>query len=95
MIGLDLDLWGVTAEKLRELALASAHPRTRERLLALYEIANDSWAARVARSTDRDLRTVLRWVHRFNSAGPDGVVYRRSGGRPPFRLRSSSVSRKP
>jgi hypothetical protein len=39
MLKLDLSRWHHTVENLRELALTSDHPRTRERWMALYEIA--------------------------------------------------------
>jgi hypothetical protein len=39
MLKLDLSRWHHTVENLRELALTSDHPCTRERWMALYEIA--------------------------------------------------------
>ena len=94
MVGLDLERWGCTAEALRELALASPHGRTRERFLALYEIAvNDSCATSVSREIGRHLQTVLSWVHLFNEVGPNGLAYHRSGGRPPFGRRSPTPSK--
>jgi hypothetical protein len=39
MLKVQLETWQQTPETLREMALQAQHPRTRERLLALYEIA--------------------------------------------------------
>jgi hypothetical protein len=94
MVKLDLKRWGTTPENLRERALTSPHGRTRERFLALYQIAtNDSCATSISREVGRHLQTVLSWVHAFNEAGPDGLVYRRSGARPPFSPQSGRSSK--
>jgi transposase len=52
--------------------------------LALYEISQDSKATTVAGSHGRNPQTVMRWVHRYNTQGPAGLLYWRSGGRPLF-----------
>lgn len=40
MLKVDYEHWHQTLSDLRVLALNSEHPRTRERFLALYDIAN-------------------------------------------------------
>jgi transposase len=92
MLRVNVARWGQSAEDLRDLALLAAHPRTRERYLALYEISQDSNATVVAERHGRDPQTVMRWVHRYNANGPEGLEYRRTGGRRPFVRRSSRRS---
>jgi transposase len=69
------------------VALSAPHARTRERALALYEITQGSCATRVAACTGRHPQTVMDWVHAYNERGPDALVFRRTGGRPPFARR--------
>jgi hypothetical protein len=92
MLNVDYTRWTETPATLRERALSSNHPRTRERFLALYEIARGSNATRVAETLERHHQTVMEWVHRYNEHGPDALVYCRTGGRPPFRQRSMQPS---
>lgn len=89
MVRLDLQRWGQSLADLQHLALYAPHPRTRERFLALSQIADathnaTTWAAHHGRQDD----TVLAWVHRYNQLGPEGLTYRRTGSRPPFLLHS-------
>jgi transposase len=88
VLRVDYARWGGTAEDLRHLALSAPHARTRERALALYEITQGSCATRVAACTGRHPQTVMDWVHAYNERGPDALVFRRTGGRPPFARRS-------
>ena len=88
MLRVDCTRWGGTAEDLRHVALSAPHARTRERALALYEITQGSCATRVAARTGRHPQTVMDWVHAYNERGPDALVFRRTGGRPPFARRS-------
>jgi transposase len=77
--------WGQTLADLRQLAVAAAHPRTRERFQALYMIGSQQRnATQWAQESGRELDTVLRWVHTYNEAGPTALAYRRSGGRLPL-----------
>lgn len=92
MLHVDHARWGQTLEDLRRLAMSARHARTRERALALYEIAQESGATRVAVRTGRHPQTVMEWVHAYNAHGPDALVYRRTGGRPPFAPGSRPVS---
>lgn len=85
MLKVDHARWNQTADDLRELALEAPHLRTRERGLALYEIARGSNATTVAGETGRNHQTVMRWVHDYNEHGPKALSYRRTGGRPPLR----------
>lgn len=93
MIRPDLEQWHQTPDDLRRLATEAAHPRTRERFLALFMIASRQanatiWAARTGRSDE----TVLGWVHAYNRYGPDRLTYRRTGGPAPL-LRPLGSSR--
>jgi Helix-turn-helix domain len=85
MLSVDHARWGQTLEDLRRLAVSAPHPRTRERFLALYDITQESrGATRVAARTGRHPQTVMGWLHTYNAHGPEALVYRRTGGRPPF-----------
>ncbi len=84
MLRVDYERWNQSAEELRRLAMNAEHGRTRERFLALYEITQTSCASRVAASGQRNAQTVMKWVHWYNEGGPEAVMYRRTGGRPPF-----------
>ena len=66
------------------MALSAPHPRTRERALALFDMAQGRCATQVALRTGRRAQTVMGWVHAYNERGPDALAYRRSGGRPPL-----------
>ena len=92
MLRVDYARWGGTADDLRHVALSAPHARTRERALALYEITQGSCATRVAACTGRHPQTVMDWVHAYNERGPDALVFRRTGGRPPFALAPRPVS---
>ena len=92
MLHVDHARWGQTPEDLRSLALSAPHPRTRERALALFDIAQGSCATQVALRTARTAQTVMGWVHAYNERGPDALAYRRTGGRPPFAPGSRPVS---
>jgi transposase len=84
---------------LRHLALSAAHPRSRERFLALHDIAQGSCATEVAEHTGRRPQSVMSWLHTYNDRGPEALVYQRTGGRPPFaptsRPRSAKKSVQP
>ena len=66
------------------MALSAPHPRTRERALALFDMAQGRCATQVALRTGRRAQTVMGWVHAYNERGPDALAFRRTGGRPPF-----------
>jgi len=54
--------------------------------MALYEICNGKNATQVSRETGRNPQTIMEWVHRYNQAGPETLVYQHSGGHPPLYL---------
>ena len=84
MLRVDHQRWGQTVADLRHLALSAAHPRSRERFLALHEIAAGSCATAVGERTGRRAQTVMGWLHAYNDHGPAALTYQRTGGRPPF-----------
>lgn len=84
MLQVDHDRWGQTQTDLRELALNATHARSRERFLALHDIAEGACATQVAARTGRHPQTVMGWLHAYNEHGPEALSYQRSGGRPPF-----------
>jgi Homeodomain-like domain len=100
VLHVDHQRWGQTVADLRDLALSAAHPRSRERFLALHEIAEGGCCATtVAERTGRRAQTVMGWLHAYNEHGPEALTYQRTGGRPPFaprlppHLASKSVPR--
>ncbi len=84
MLTINLERWHHSPDRLREAALNANHPRTRERLLALYEITQGKHATQIGRETGRHPQTIMDWVHRYNQSGLQALVYRRTGGHPPF-----------
>ena len=70
------------------MALHAAHTRSRERFLALHDIAEGACATQVAMRTGRHPQTVMGWLHTYNEHGPAALTYQRTGGRPPFAPRS-------
>lgn len=65
------------------------HDRSRERFLAVHEVAQGACATEVAARTGRHLQTVIGWLHGYNGHGPKALLYRRTGDRPPFAWRGS------
>jgi len=76
------------------LALHADHPRSRERFLALHEITQGGCASEIATRSGRHAQTVMGWVPAYNDHGPAALLYRRSGGRPPFARGSRQLSAK-
>jgi len=76
--------WGQTPESLYQSGLSASHPRTRQRLMALYRISKNESAEAVARRIGRDPRSVRAWLKKYNRFGPEALHYKRTGGRPPF-----------
>ncbi len=89
MLKVKCDRWNQSKELLRTEALAAEHPRTRERLMALYEVCEGKSATFVGKQTNRNPQTVMEWVHRYNRQGLAALKYQRSGGRNPFFLKQS------
>jgi|ERR1051325_595768 hypothetical protein len=94
MIRPNTQRWDQTLDDLRYLSLHAVHPRTRERFLALFQIASgllsaSDWAQRIGRRPE----TVLGWVHLYNQCGPQALIFVRTGGpRPLFRRKSDNAS---
>lgn len=86
MLKVDIERWGQSEDSLRQQALTEAHRRSRERLMALYEICGGRSATQVGLATGRNPQTVMGWVHRYNTEGPGALLYRHSGGHPPLCL---------
>jgi Homeodomain-like domain len=84
VLRVDHQRWDQTIADLRHLALSAAHPRSRERFLALHEIAQGRCATAVGERTGRRAQTVMGWLHAYNEHGPKALTYQRTGGRPPF-----------
>jgi hypothetical protein len=95
MLRIEHDKWGQSVEDLRGVAMGAGHARTRERFMALFEIARGTenattWAA----SAGKHFQTVMSWVHAYNERGPDALVYRHTGGWPaPFSPSASGDAR--
>jgi len=70
------------AAELRALAKVAVTPEQARRLLAIALIREGASRAEAARSTGMDRQTLRDWVHRFNIAGPSGLVDRKAPGRP-------------
>lgn len=87
MLKVDTDKWEQTPELLRQMALEENHPRSRERLMALYEITQGKNATLVARQTERNPQTIMDWVHRYNTSGLEALRFRHTGGHPPLCLK--------
>ena len=76
--------WNQTADCLLQQSIHAAHPRTRERFSALYQVSQGSSATGVAKQLGRRLDTVTQWFHLYHAKGPEVMTYKRTGGRPPF-----------
>lgn len=90
MVRPDFARWGQTPQDIYQLSLHAAHACSRERFQALYAIGAGNVSATVwAQEHGRRAQTVMGWVHRYNAQGPEGVQYRRTGGRSPLLRRRS------
>jgi len=94
MLKPDLAKWNQTLDDLFALAVKAAHPRSRERFLALYHLASEGGGATAyAAKTNRDRITVMDWVRKYNALGAQALHYKRSGGPAPlFRMSKSARS---
>jgi transposase len=63
-----------SATKLRGLAKASKDANQSRRLLSLAAVLDGMNRADAARIGGMDRQTLRDWVHRFNKAGPDGLL---------------------
>lgn len=76
--------WNQTPECLLTQSIQAAHPRTRERFSALYQVALGRSPVAVAKGLERRHDTITGWINKYNSDGPEAMLYRRTGGHPPF-----------
>jgi transposase len=74
-----------SAGELRRLARVSKDVRQGSRLLSIAAVLDGMSRADAARIGGMDRQTLRDWVHRFNTAGPDGLLDQWSPG-PPSRL---------
>ena len=89
MLRPDFNKWGQTPDDMRLLSIQADHPRSRERFQALYLIGiSQTNATRWAKVINRDDQTVMGWIHRYNAEGADALLYKRTGGHPPFLTRT-------
>lgn len=96
MLAVNYEKWGQSPEFLRNLALNSGHPRTRERFLALFEISQGKSATKISRETGRNHQTVMGWVHSYNKWGHESLFYRHTGGIPaPSQKATGNLSGQP
>src|SRR5260370_28196122 len=63
-----------SAAKLRGLAKTSKDANQSRRLLSLAAVLDGMNCADAARIGGMDRQTLRDWVHRFNKAGPDGLL---------------------
>jgi transposase len=74
-----------SAVELRRLARVAKDVRQSGRLLSIAAVVDGMGRADAARIGGMDRQTLRDWVHRFNAAGPDGLLDQWSAG-PPSRL---------
>ena len=84
MLHVNYQEWKQTPQDLRNLGLNEDHPRTRERFLALYDIAMGKNTIQVGKETDRHHQSIMAWVHKYNTYGAESLFYQRTGGRLPL-----------
>ncbi len=85
MLRIEHEKWEQSVSNLYERAVNASHARTRERFMALYEIASGgtnatTWSTEIS----RHFQSVQLWVHAYNEHGPDALIFRHTGGRPPL-----------
>jgi transposase len=73
---------GVTADQVRNEALSAKSVRQAQRLMALAAVAEGKSREEAARIGGMDRQTLRDWVHRYNQYGADGLIDRKSPGRP-------------
>ena len=71
----------LAAAEVRGLAKSAATPDQARRLLAIALVLEGANREDAARNTGMDRQTLRDWVHRFNAAGPAGLVDRKAPGR--------------
>ncbi len=66
--------WEKTPESLLQRSIQAENKRLRERFLALSLVALARPARQVAKHLGRRPQTVCEGIHRFNQAGPEGLI---------------------
>ena len=66
--------------ELRRLAKKAKDANRSRRLLSLAAVLDGKSRAEAATIGGMDRQTLRDWVHRFNTAGPDGLEHSRTGG---------------
>jgi transposase len=72
-----------TPTELRALAARSRDSEQTRRLLAIAMVLDGTSRLEAARQAGMDRQTLRDWVHRYNEAGPDGLVSRSAPGPEP------------
>ena len=72
-----------TPAKLRALATRSRDSEQTRRLLAIAMVLEGTSRLEAARQAGMDRQTLRDWVHRYNEAGPNGLVSRSAPGPEP------------
>ncbi len=75
--------WGLDLCQVRERMYRAPTPRERERWHALWLLAQEWPAAKVATLLDRDQHTIGAWLAGFCAQGPDALTFEQAGGSPP------------
>lgn len=88
MLTVEYERWNKSVSDLREEALKADHVRTRERLMALYDICKGKSATKIRKETGRNPQTIMDWVHRYNYSGKEALLYKRTGAHTPFLKRN-------
>jgi len=83
-----------SAVELRRLARVTKDVRQSGRLLSIAAFLDGMSRADAARIGGMDRQMLRDWVHRFNAAGPDGLLDQWSAG-PTSRLTASSLATTP
>ena len=87
MLRIENEKWEQSVWDLYDRAVNAPHARTRERFMALYEIASRETNATIwATEIRRHFQSVQSWVHAYNEHGPDALIFRHTGGRTPLFL---------
>jgi len=72
-----------TSAELRELAAKTRDAAQGRRLLAIAMVLDGICREDAARQAAMDRQTLRDWVHRYNEAGPDGLISRAAPGPQP------------
>jgi hypothetical protein len=88
MLRIEHEKWQQSVSDLYDCAVNAPHARTRERFMALYQIAGQRANATVwAEEIGRHFQSVQSWVHAYNEQGPDALTFRHTGGWTPLFVR--------